>query len=386
MKLPGSLVFYIGNGVVKAGIVAYEKNKPPRIVSSRIRKLPHFNERDREHLEKRILFEFGEMVRDVKMNDLRDPAVHNIHLRNARVIVSSPWYISETAIIKMKEPKPFVVTEQLLNNSRESIIKAYRDAHELDVTVLEQKVIRVSLNGYPTNDPIRKKAETLDMTVFTSFARHSSVEAIKESIEKNFHLKSIDIHSQSLVAFSVVEDTFKESGQYILADITSQLTELVAVRKNVLSEAASFPLGKQFLVKVAGEKLGVASEVAESLIKMANEGSVDESLKAKLDDALAAAKKEWLTEFSAALAVMSSSSSLPSKFFLFAPTDVSHIFRDFIMSEEYQQFSFAEGKFEVHDVSATDLLPFCKNDKNVEPDISLMLCAVFDDKMKIGVL
>lgn len=400
MKLSGSLVFYIGNGVVKGAIVQKEhaeswaskvsgkisgKKGPtlhiPRILSARVRELPHFDERDREHLENRILTEFAELVRELKTENLKDLAHLKLSLENAFVLVSSPWYISETSIIKMDEQKPFLVTDTLINSAKENLVKGYRDSHKLDVTVLEQKIIHIMLNGYPTNEPLKKKAQTLDMTVFTSFARKSSVDRIHEIIENNFHLKKISVHSQSLVSFSVISDIWHDISQYIIADITSQLTELVAVRKGTLSEASSFPKGKQFLVKAVSDAMKVSPEVAESLIRMKNDGKIEEELEAKLDVTLKTARTDWLSSFSESLGIMSASSSLPSTFFLFAPKDVVNIFSESIAAEEYQQFSFAEGKFEVKNISVADLLPYCKIEMRAIGDLSLMIGAIFDQKL-----
>jgi cell division ATPase FtsA len=238
------------------------------------------------------------------------------------------------------------------------------------------------LNGYPTNDPLKKKAETLDMTIFTSFARKSSVDQIRDIIDTNFHVKDISIHSQSLVSFTVISDTWHELTQYIIADVTSQLTELVSVRRGALSEAYSFPKGKQFLIKTIADGLNVSSEVAESLLHMKNEGKIEEDLDKKLSVALQTAKKDWLKSFSESLVVMSASSSLPSNFFLFAPKDVVQIFSEYITNEEYQQFSFAEGKFQVKNINVSDLLPYCKIENGAIGDLSLMIGAIFNTKMK----
>lgn len=381
MKRPGSLVFYIGNGVVKGGLVVHEKGKIPRILCTRTKDLPHYHERDREHLESRILTEFAELVRDFKTKDVPTHIAQGVKIKHAMVLMASPWYVSETTIIKMKEPKPFLVTEKLLLDSKENIVKGYRDAHKVDVTVLEQKILRVSLNGYPTTDPLKKKAESLDMTVFTSFARHSSVEEIKKIVEQNFHVSEVAIHSQSLVSFSVIGDTWKDTNQYIIADITSELTELVAVRNGALSEATSFPMGKQYLIKAVGDSMGVSSEVATSIIKMKNESRIEVDLANKVDKALLEVQKEWLKLFTDALVIMSSSTSLPNMFFLFAPKGVANIFAKFITEEEYQQFSFTEGKFEVHQVSTNDLTTNCANALSVNADVSMMIAAIYSNKM-----
>lgn len=381
MKLQCSLVFYIGNGVVKGSIVSHESGKPT-IRTVRVRELPHYQERDREHLEKRILFEFGELAHEIKTEDILALKGASFKFTHATVILSSPWYISETAVIKMKEQKPFLVTPQLIDGAKENIVKAYRDSHKIDIIVLEQKMIKILLNGYPVTDPSKKKVTSLDLNIFTSFARKSSIEGIQSVIDQYFHVKEIHINSQSLAAFTVIGNLWQDMNQYIITDITSQLTELVSVRKGILSEAASIPKGKQYLAKTISENLGVSSEVSESLLKMRNTGHIEEALKAKVDTALGLAKKEWLTDFSDALRVMSASSSLPSTFVLFAPKDVTTIFAEFIKAEEYQQFSFAEGKFEVKEVTVADLLPYASVQNGTAQDLSLVLGALFSSQIK----
>ena len=64
------------------------------------------------------------------------------------------------------------------------------------------------------------------------------------------------------------------------------------VRKGHCLRPYSFPKGKQFLVRTIAEKLKVASEVAESLLKMKNEGGLEQDLSIKLDSALETAKKK----------------------------------------------------------------------------------------------
>jgi hypothetical protein len=65
---------------------------------------------------------------------------------------------------------------------------------------------------------------------------------------------------------------------------------------------------------------------------------------------------------------------------LFAPKDVSHIFSEYILSEEYQQFSFAEGKFEVQEVTSLDLSKYCINNSTSQLDLSIILGSLFNSK------
>jgi hypothetical protein len=382
MKKAGSLVFYIGNSVLKGAIIYHEKDKAPTIISSRVRELSRFNERDRQHLENKILQQFKDLVHDIKIKDFSVLNNKNVKIKNICIVLSSPWYLSETTSIKIEEQKPFTVTESMIKNSCENIVKSYKNSGGVDIDVLEQKIIRVMLNGYTTYSPLKKTAKTLEMSVFTSFVRKTSIDQIRDIVEKQFHFTgSIDIHSQSIASFSIINNIWKSSSDhYIMADITSELTEVVIVRNGVISESSSFPKGKRFLEKYISESLKVTSEVAESIIKMYSKSELDEKLHQKVSTCMEQAKTIWLKDFSQALSSMSSSASLPSKFYIFSSVFVGKTFADFILSEEYQQFSFAEGNFDVHNVSINDFKKYFYIQKEIQPDLSLVIGTILNNQ------
>lgn len=377
MKVDGSLVFFIGNAEVKGAIVTNEHKKLPRIITSRTRDLPFYTDRTREHLESRILNEFSELVREMKTKDTL-VAAPKVKIRNALVVLSSPWYVSETSVIKMKEAKPFIVTEKLLDTSKENISKAYRDAHKIDISILEQRILQISLNGYQTTNPLKKKASEMDMSIFTSFARKSSVEKIQDLIEQNFHVQKVEAHSHSLAAFTILQSVWKDTKHYILADVTSELTELVVIKNGVPAEAASFPKGKKYLRDIISAQLGVSMEVAASFLNNYEKGTLDPDFSDKIVSALEVAKRGWTSDFSEALSQLSSGASLPKQFFLFASKDSGRTFSEFISTESYQQFSFAEGVFEVKVVSALDFKDKYTFESGVIPDPSLVVGILFN--------
>ncbi len=396
MKATGSLVFFVGNAEVKGAIVLHDGGhgiigghkgnnaKPPRIVTTRIRDLPFHADRSREQLEQRILTEFAELVKEMRTKDMTLPLTANIHIKDALVILSSPWYVSETSIIKMKEQKPFIVTEKLLESSKENVVKAYRDAHKVDVSVLEQKMLQITLNGYQTSNPLKKQVTELDMSVFTSFARQSSLDEIRRTIETHFNVQDIKTHSHSLAAFTLLRYSWKDLNHYILADITSELTELVVIKNGTLAESASFPKGKKYLRDIISETLGVSMEVATSFLNSYEKGVLEEGLSAKISTALEIARKGWIADFSEALSQLSSGASLPKQFFLFASKDSGRTFSEFILSESYQQFSFAEGMFTVKVISALDFKDMYACEYSVIPDPSIVIGVLFEHLERTG--
>ncbi len=380
MKKTGSLVFYIGNSIVKGSIVCHEKGKLPTIMSSRIKEVPRYHERDRAHLESRILEQFRDLVDEVKKNDFQVAVDNKIKIYNTCVILSSPWYLSETKLVKVEEAKPFMVTQALVDNLCLNVSKGYKGANSLNIDILEQKIIKTCLNGYQTLDPLKKMAKMLEINLFTSFVRKTSTDSIRSIIERQFHTHKIDIHSQSLASFSIISGIWKSNAdKYIIADITSELTELVIVRNGIISESASFPKGKGFIEEAISEKLNVTVEVSESMLKMYSKGEIDPSLKSKIDSVLEKTKIDWMRDLTDSLSAMSVSATLPSTFYVFTSNHLGKIFCDYISSEEYQQFSFSDGSFDVHEVKSSDFSKLYTLYKGVQSDTSLIIGALFNN-------
>ena len=403
MKSSTSIIAYIGNGVVKGGLVYHEKGKNPIVLSARKRDLKYYDERDRDHLETLILAEFETLLKEIKTEDF--PKLHNKKCGkpdNALIILSSPWYLSETNTIKMQESKLFLVTEDLMNKATSNIVKAHKGERD-NITVLEQNFLSVIVNGYNIANPIGKKVKDLDVNVFTSYAKAESIKKIEDIVSSNFHVHNIHIHSQSLVAFSAINDLYTDLKDYTVIDITSVLTEVSIVKENILRDTASFPLGRYSLIQsvlktmnsistdsIPSDLISVPSslDATESLVELYLSNKLDAELGQKVGSAIKTAEKDWLNSFSSVLRQITLGGALPKNVFLFAKHDIAEIFKQFIENEEYQQFALTSGKFEIKIVNPTDTSSVCDIDKDANTDqdldISIVIGALFNNKKLFG--
>lgn len=385
MKKRASLVFYIGNGVIKAGIsLVGDAKNPPALLTTRLRELPYQEFPDREQLEAKVFAEFKELVNDVKYKDLVSPACKNIALEHSIVVLSSPWYLSQTKIVKIENTKPFELTEKMISDAIKTSAADYIQQQKAGISILEQHILKYTLNGYPTQSPIKKTATAAEFNVFLSFSKTETIDKFRDIVLSNFHIRSVDFCSQSLASFIATKHIMKSTPNYVLTDITSELTELLIVRAGTLAEASSFPQGKHFIVRELGKRLHTTGEVSQSLLRLYHENSIDENLKIKMTEALDAIRKDWLTPFTKLLGEMSTGSSLPSRFIIFAPRNSEWLFSNFICSEEYQQFTFSEGKFSVYQITADDLASQYQLPTGVLKDVSLAVGTIFYDKKILG--
>ena len=386
MKSSTSIIAYIGNGVVKGGLIYHEKGKKPIVLSERRKDLKYYLDRDRAQIETLILAEFDNLLKEIKSQDF--PKLHNHKCGkpdNALIVISSPWYLSQTNTIKMQEATPFTVTEDLIDKATSNIIKQYKGTE--DISVIEQNFLSVILNGYTVENPIGKKVKDLDINVFTSYSKAGSIKKIEDLVTDNFHIHNIHIHSQSLVSFSAINDLYPEMKDYAVIDVTSAITEILIVKENILKDSGSFPLGKYFLMQSVAKTMNSESpDVAESLIESYLNNRLDEGMKQKVEESLKLAEKEWLNNFSNVLKQITSNGALPNNFYLFAPHEISSIFKQFIESNEYQQFVMTAGKFEVKIINPADAYSLCEIDKEAgEVDVSMVMGALFNNKKLLGV-
>lgn len=386
MRAHVSLVFYIGNSVIRGAVVLNEKNKLPTILASRVRELSYQEFVDRDHLEFRVMKEFGDLINDIKFIDLASPACKGFKPKDAFVILSSPWYVSETKIIKIDSSKPFTVTERIINDAIKSASSDFINRNKSGIGILEKNIIKYALNGYTTPVPVGKTAQRLEISVFFSFCKNQTIESLRQTILSQFNVHDIEVSSQSLAAFTAVRSTWSDIKNYVLVDISSQLTELMIVRQGILAEAASFPYGKQFIIQELAKRIGVSAEVSISILNMYNDKTIDITLKDKVQVALDEIRKDWLEPFTKVLSEISVGSSLPNKFILFSPKKMGELFSIFMKSEESQQFTFSEGKFEVHEAGVNDFSHLYMTKENTTTDVYIVVGTIFLHKKLEGVL
>lgn len=382
-KTSTSIVTYIGNGVVKGGIVYHEMGKKPVILSARKNVLKYNEDRGADQLETQIVSEFDHMLNQIRTEDF--PKIHNKKCDKpdtAIIVLASPWYLSETNTIKMKEENLFTVTENLIEKAVANLTKAHKEDSTL--SVLEQSYLSVFMNGYSLNNPIGKKAKDLDITVFNSYVKTDLLKTVKDLMHKNFHLHNIFIHSKSLVTYSAIGDMYPAITDYVIVDITTAITEVWITRGGVLKDTGSFPYGKSAFINSIAKSMMVNPEVAESLIKSYLSNHIEDDKKMAVISAVKIAQNEWVGNLNSVLKNLSLNNAIPRDFFMFAPQDLSELFKNFVESEEYQQSTMSEGNFNVQIMSITNSCNLCAIDFDqnytADLDTSVALGTLFNNK------
>ena len=319
---------------------------------------------------------------------LRSDREHIYEVCSVTVVVSSPWHASETRLLKLKFDKPTpitkVVIEELVNNEEKSFEKRAEGASEGGggFEVLEQKIIEMRLNGYPTARPYDKLASELEVRVFGSIITPEIFKLIKTLVGKRFPVDRFEFHTFSLTAFASIRDLFPAVNHFLIVQIGGEVTDITIVKKDVILETVSFPVGHNEMLRSL-ERICQNHPhcTLEALIALNREGGAETRDQKRVVAALADMKAIWLKHFNDAIANFSEETFLPKTVFLLEDDRYAHLFEKFLKDAGSSQFTLTAEPFlvNVFDQKITRL--FADSLPNVFPDPVLAMEASFSTRI-----
>lgn len=281
-------------------------------------------------------------------------ATGKIHVVNSvDALISSPWFASETKNLKVEYDKPRVITKAVVdklfeNEQRQfearsaALEKKKADSYAL----LERKIMRVCLNGYPTSKPYGKLAGELALSVAINIASYDFLEKVKLTITRRFPVHSFAFHTFSLAAFATIRDYYPDNADFIFARIGGEVTDIIISKRGIITETVSFPLGQNGLLRNV-EKFFVGSPHAalESLLKLLHDGKMAAMEKSRMQNALAKTEVEWLALFNNVISNLLEETFLPKSLFLLHSGPYVKVFEGFLRKAKSSQFTVTAEPF-----------------------------------------
>lgn len=341
------LVFDIGSSSVGGALFWVQKSGIPKIV---------FAVREPIILEKKINIDRFLLLTAKSLNIVASQ-VHQAGIgAPSRIfcVLSSPWYVSQTRVISLEKNAPFVFTSKLADELIKKEISLFENEYLTkyaeagrSVRPIELKNIKTTLNGYETSKPLNQKIKELEMTVFVSISPEQVLKKIEETIQRHFHFKEIKFSSFVLASFAVVRDMYIHQENFLLVDIGGEVTDIAMVKKNILRESVSFPLGRNFITREVTSALGCTFTEAESFVSLLQNEHAEESTARKLGPIINELKKEWLKKFQESLSTISNDISIPATIYMTVDKYLADFFSQTIKTEQFNQYTLTDSKFNV---------------------------------------
>lgn len=371
------LVFDIGSSSIGGALFEIHKNGVPKIIYS-IREPIILEEKVSPS---RILFL---TVRSLKIVTEKIATCGLGAPTKIYCVLASPWYASQSRVIKLAKNTPFVFNSKLADSLTEKEIKLFNEEHAIDnentehkTRAIEFKNMKTVLNGYPTANPINQKAKELEMTIFLSVSEEQVLEKIEEVVEKHFHHKEIKFSTFLMTSFAVARDMFVHQDNFLLVDIGGEMTDISMIKKDVLSESISFPMARNFIIRGVASGMNCPLPEAKSLLSLYKDGHATEATEKVLGPIITKLKSDWLRKFQESLAALSRDISIPATIFITVDPDLTDFFSETIKTEQFTQYTLTESKFRVIFLGTQTLHGIAIFEDNAERDPFLIIESIY---------
>ncbi len=311
--------------------------------------------------------------------------------RPSRVIcfLSSPFHASQTRLITHTETKPFTVTPKLVANLMAAELEKFKQTqkdlfarrgdhgHE----VVENKIIQIKLNGYPTATPYRQRASEIAISNFISFTSKDVIDRFRNLIIGGWHQTRLEWHSFAFTFFNILNELLGTPQDFLLLDIGGEITELSLSWQGLLWNTASFPSGRNFVARELAREFATTGDEAYSSLKLYQSGHHRLAAAEKMAGALGPIKEKWLAAFRQSLSRVVDRSFLPANIYLVGDLDILPLFKEWLAEESFDSFAISNKKFSVNIIAQDWIDRFCHHGPSVARDLSLMVEAIFCDKL-----
>jgi len=306
-------------------------------------------------------------------------------------VFASPWYASQTRIVRYKRDDEFLVTregvDQLINKEVDNFrnTKIHQSGKESDELpqIVEVKNIQIKLNGYETDKPFGKHANEIEIVLYISVSPTHIINKFKDSVGRIWHSDNVLISSFSYVSFDTIRDIYMNEKNFLFLDITGEVTDISLVHNNILYETVSFPVGKYYLLRAIAEESKISLQEAMSRMALYMDGKMKNEDALKLARLLDSSLNRWHGFFEDALKQFSQELTLPHQIFFTADSDVGILFEKIMSSTDATKYILDDQQFIIKSLGINFLSNFVRFKEQKYKDVFLSLEAFYANKVFI---
>jgi len=371
------LIFDIHSSSVGGALFYMENSGIPKIIYSIREPIVFENEVDFERLLSSTMKSLDVVANKMCMMGFGKPD-------KTFCFLSSLLCASQTRTIKLEKNNHFIFTSKLADSLVKKEISLFKEEHLIkndEVRPIELKNMKTMLNGYAVAKPLNQKIKELEMDIFISMSPDEILKKIEYTIGRYFHPQNIKFSSFVMASFAVVRDMFAYHENFLLVDIGGEITDISIIKKDVLRESVSFPIGRNFIIRGVANLLNYSLDEAKSFISLYKDGHMEGQLKKKFEPVMNKLKEEWLKNFQESLFNISNNISIPSNVFLTTDKDFADFFTKIIKIEQFNQYALTESKFKIEFLGTKELHGIAIFKEDIDRDPFLTIESIYINRL-----
>lgn len=299
------LVCIVESGCVRLGLILLEPKKLPHLIYQVIEHVPFQETLSSERLQGLILNTLKSACDKMVREGLSHSTIRS-HRRGRldaiHIIYASPWHLSQSKTVTIENERPFMLTEKLIRDIVTKETQNMATAQKLlgggetdAVSIIEERITNVLLNGYPVENPYGKETPRATVTLFASILSKTFRETVEETVERFIHSTFTYHHSLPLVLFSGIRDGLAIEKNFVIAIPGDEVTDIAYVHNDALVDTGSFPVGRATLIRDLAKTLLRTTGEVKSFFNKNKLQHLDEKTRGDVQDALMKSAGVWTT-------------------------------------------------------------------------------------------
>ena len=361
----------IGGGSAGVAIVSIPKSGPSRVESLARSILPieSRSPEARAALVMGLLKEASEKA--VASYAKNANATSSPQFEGAYAIIRAPWIRTKTARAESVLKEETLVSSAMISKLATEALQSDTDLDH--ARILEASIVRVKLNGYPTARPERKYAHQIDASMLLSECHPWIRFSVEETLRKTFSCRAPALRSGTRAIMTVLRESGILTKDSLVVNMTSGATNLITVRKGVVSEVEHVLEGSWTIVqRIAGSKM---PEEVFSLIRLWAEDRCEREACASIQKSMAEVEPELVKIFGEAFSKMATIRRLPNTLILLVPEDLEEWLAKFFSRIDFSQFTLTTQPFTTNVSTMKTLSNMLSYREGVVPDPGLAVAS-----------
>jgi hypothetical protein len=314
-------------------------------------------------LEERTDEQAGSAVMQLLDTMLKEVASRFVPER-VHVVVHAPWSQFHTTSHSVTFEKEQSITKALIDETARTALEG------ITTKDTEAGVMRVFLNGYPTERPLGKRAHSLETIVFGGAIEQGLRSALEHVVGTYYTGREVTFRTGARVLLSAIHEHVPDTHRFIALSVRGS-SECMVVRHESETQYASTPEGVESILKRIAPQ-GLPEETL-SRIKMTESDACSTDACAAIKDTVARVEPELVRVFGDMFATLANVRRLPNDMLLFTPPELTPWLSQFFSRIDFSQFTATTQPFDVSTITTEDMGRLVSFDAGVAPDATLAI-------------
>jgi cell division ATPase FtsA len=253
------VIIDIGSGSVLVAVVVSDRTKEkPLVVWSHREQAPLRNIDSVDQAAKSVMTSLINAL--LKFDGEGRKALYEFNKKTVidevQCAICAPWSYTVSKRISYTQEEPFSVTKSLITElvgtaleQTNAELHEHEAVNELGLTIITRCTTDILVNGYRVKELPDSKASELSLSHISVVAQQYLVDHLEDLRHKIFSNRPLRKLSYMLAMYSVAEESFDDSGDFCLVDVTYEATEIGVVRDGVLTYSTHTPYGSFSLAR-----------------------------------------------------------------------------------------------------------------------------------------